>query len=249
MAVTRARGMIINDEIKDYITNLIEPLVTNDSIANLFDKFKEELILNLEKRINDQNRKIEKLESNLAIRENTINVLLNRLDSIEVVADNNEQYSRRSCLRIHGIEYEDGNIDNSMDVLEKCYEEVKVPFNKSDIDRVHRIGKTTQINGKSTKSIIVKFKSWESRKKFYQARPKIDPKSLEKPGSSPFIVSLDLTKRRYDLLKYAKGIINDNDKVAYGFADINCSLGIKTSKGKFCYFNTKCQLDDLLNEL
>ena len=79
MAVTRSRGMVINDEIKDYITNLMEPLATNDINANLFDKFKEELILNLEKRINDQNNKIEKLESNLAIRENTINILLNRL--------------------------------------------------------------------------------------------------------------------------------------------------------------------------
>ena len=48
-----------------------------------------------DKKISEQNGKIEKLESIISIHENTTDQLL-------VKCDDNEQYSRRSCLRIHG---------------------------------------------------------------------------------------------------------------------------------------------------
>ena len=46
-------------------------------------------------------------------------------------------------------------------------------------------------------------------------------------GQNKFSVSVDLTKRRYQLLKQAKGLISDNDNVSFAFADVNCSLGLK----------------------
>ena len=71
---------------------------------------------------------------------NTIDVLLSKL---EVKADDNERYSRRSCLRIHGINKYDENSsnENMEDILSNCYEKVDVPFNHNEINRVHRIGK------------------------------------------------------------------------------------------------------------
>lgn len=243
MVITRSQSMAISEEIKEYFTSLIEPLATNEGIKKLFSDFQESVILNLEKRITTQDEKIEKLEANLAIRENTINILLKRVEGVELQADDNEQYSRRSCLRIHNIHYDPKEKENTMLILEECYKKMNVPFDESEIDRVHRIGKPITSYGKLVKSIIVKFKSWEPRKRFYQARPK------GKPGEKPFFVSNDLTIRRYNLLKHAKGVTDNNESVAYTFADINCSLGLKTHSGDFHYFNNISTLEDILYQL
>ena len=57
----------------------------------------KEVISKFESKISEQNDKIYELESQVAIQEKTINNLLTK-------CDDNEQYSRCSCLRIHGIE-------------------------------------------------------------------------------------------------------------------------------------------------
>ena len=87
-------------------------------------------------------------------------------------------------------------------------------------------------------SIIVKFKSCKSRKEFVNGK--------KKPGLNFFNVSVDLTRRRYLLLKTAKGIIKDNPDISYVYADINCSLGIKFKNGSFKYFNSLNELHSLL---
>ena len=249
MAVTRSKGMTISDELKVYFSELIKPLVTNTSLTNLFEEFEKNVIVNLEKRISAQDEKIEELESDLLIKENTINLLRKRLDVVEVTADDNEQYSRRSCLRIHGIEFNEDDRENMDDILEKCCNEIEIPFNKNDIDRVHRTGRPLTTDGKTVKSIIVKFNSWNSRKRFYHARPRMNPSNKEKPGTFTFSVSPDLTKRRYELLKYARGIVNNNEKVAFVFADINCSLGIKANDNRYLYFNSKSKLDSIISSI
>ena len=67
-----------------------------------------------------------------------------------------------------------------------------------------------------------------------------------KPGSS-FNVPLDLTKRRYNLLKKVKGRIANNPSVAYDFFDINCSLVLKFNNNKYRYFNSESELNNPLN--
>ena len=96
--------------------------------------------------------------------------------------DDNEQYSRRSCLRIDGVEIkenEDG--DGIMNVLEYCYSSVNLQFDANDIDRAHRIGLpyTDKNSGKKVKSIIVKFRSWKARQRFYKGRPRYYAEYLE----------------------------------------------------------------------
>ena len=57
--------------------------------------------------------------------------------------NDNEQYSRCSCLRIHGIECsDDERNDNVLERVKECYEEMNLSFQDENIDRVHRIGKT-----------------------------------------------------------------------------------------------------------
>ena len=96
-----------------------------------------------------------------------------------------------------------------------------MPLVQEDIDRAHRIGMehTEKNSGKKVKSVIVKFKSWRVRKQFYDARTKSFKDGRKKAGYKLFSGSVDLTKRRYLLLREARELIKNNDDFA--FADIN----------------------------
>ena len=104
----------------------------------------------------------------------------------------------------------------------------------------------TVAQSRKVRSIIVKFKSWESRAAFYKARTRNFMNGRKKPGAKSFSVSLDLTKRRYALLTKAKGLVKDNPSVAYAFCDINCSLAIRFNDNTYKYFNSENKLMKLL---
>ena len=96
------------------------------------------------------------------------------------------------------------------------------------------------------RSIIVKFRSWKSKLAFYKAQTR---NHLEKkPGSSSFNVSLDLTKRRYNLLIKPKGRIINNPSVAYAFCNINCLLALKFHDNTYRCFNSESELNNVLIE-
>ena len=185
----KANMVGITKEIQNYFSQLIEPLVTNDNLNYMFEKFKTDVLEKLEKRITVQDKKIEELESRLIIQKNVI-------DKLVLQSDDNEQYSRRSCLRINGVEFEEN--EKSTDVmakLEECYYHVDLAFDSNNIERVHRISKSfiDRDTGKKTKQIIVKFKSWGPRAKFYRARPQMYKDGVTKPGPKSFSVQVDLT--------------------------------------------------------
>ena len=223
--------MEVSNELKSYLLEIIKPLATNKYIEDIVNKMKADIIQIFEDRFKEQEEKIISLEKKVTIQDNVIKRL-------QIECDNNLQYSRRSCLRIHGIEIKDNESNKDMmDILKDCYESVEVDFNPVEIDRVHRIGKVfTEKDGRKTKQVIVKYNSWDARKKCYQSRPKFVAGN-KKPR--PFIVSVDLTKRRYNLLKTAKGMIENNPNTRYVFADISCSLGVKLKDQSFKFFTTE----------
>ena len=63
----------------------------------MFQKIKEEIVTKFEEGFIEQNKRTDELDERVSYQENIINQLL-------VKCDDNEQYSRRNCLRIHGIE-------------------------------------------------------------------------------------------------------------------------------------------------
>ena len=156
MVVTRSSAKITNmsvlQEIREYFSELVKRLATNEILEDGFKKLKEENISKFEEKFDEQNRKIDELEGKIAIQANTV-------DQLIIKCGDNEQHSRRSCLRIHGIECSDDERNhNVLLTVKECYEEMNLPFQDENIDRVHRIGKTyTDKNaGKKVKSIIVK---------------------------------------------------------------------------------------------
>ena len=151
----------VTEEFICYFEKLIEPLVTNNSLEELFNKLKDEIIKKFDEKISKQNANIEKLESIITIHENIIDQLL-------IKCDDNEQYSRRSCLHIHRLEVkENEDEDGIMNGLEDCYSSVNLQFDANDIDPAHRIGLpyTDKNSGKKVKSVIAKFRSWKAHQR------------------------------------------------------------------------------------
>ena len=253
----------ISPEIKAFfeqtLNESLKPLAKKESIIELLEALEQKISRRFEERFDDQEKRFEakfqqhekritELESTLVLRQKSVDLLLEEVDR---KSDENEQYSRRSCLRIHGIECDDNNEEVVEDIVLDCFRKVNLNLDKSSIDRAHRIG-VSYLDSESkrmTRSIIVKFRSWSERMAFYKARPTGFSGGKKKPGVLPFRVSLDLTKRRYDLLKHARTLIDNNDKFLFAFADSNCFLGVKDVGNKFHFFTNKAELENIISKV
>ena len=201
----------------------------------MFGRLKEEIIERFEKKFTAQNQKIVDLEEKNALQEK-------KIENLSIECDDNEQYSRRYCLRMYGLKYEKNE--------NQCFCEIDLPYEEVEKDRVHRIGKPykNECSGLTMKSITIKFKSWRYRQDVYQNRPRRFENGKKKPGENSFSVSLDLTKRRYNLLKIAQGIVKEMDNVSFVCADVNCSLAIHFKNGSIKHFNSEYGFRSLLND-
>ena len=111
---------VVSQEIQDYFSELVKPLATNEVLNEMFKKLKEEIVSEFETKYSEQNKKIEELKSQIALKDQTLVGLMTK-------CDDNQQYSRRSCLRIHGIETK--TKESNEDIIEKvkeCYEALEI---------------------------------------------------------------------------------------------------------------------------
>ena len=209
-----------NDEA---LSSRIDKLATREDINDL-----KQLISDLNLKIESQNEEISSLKEQVTRQdaaifklEDRVGVLSASVAALSNQSDNQEQYSRRYCLRIKGISKDKNETSKTCvdKVLEVC-KKVGVEIESKDIDRAHRVGK-----GKST--MIVKFFSFTKRTSLYRARKKTDTAKIY----------LDITKRRLCLLDEAKNFINKESNVSFVFADINCNTVAKLKDGSFKFFD------------
>ena len=176
------------------------------------------------------------LEDRIQGLESKLSVYEAHMQDLEIKADDNEQYSRRSCLRITGIPLPQNERESSQECVEKVigvFEELELDIPEDGIDRAHRIGKKTRVDdGSMQQSMIVKLHSWKNRVTVYHARKKLEDKRI----------FVDLTSRRAKLLKFAQSLVKSNPNFVFAFADINCRLGVKGTDDRFRFFYTKEEL-------
>ena len=118
-----------------------------------------------------------------------------KIENLSIKCDNNEQYSRQYCLRLHSLKYEENeNQNNFVSKVSECFSEIGLPYEEAEIDREHHIDKPykNEGSGLTMKSIIMKFKSWRYRRDVYRSRPRRFENGKKKPGENSFSVSLDL---------------------------------------------------------
>ena len=79
----------------------MKPQVTNETLEQQLKSFQDGLMKKIEDKFKEQNDRIEELESRLAMKQNIV-------DHLKIKYESNERYSRRSCLRIHGLDFSSG---------------------------------------------------------------------------------------------------------------------------------------------
>ena len=228
---------------KEIIENAIAPL--RDEISLLpsqeaISKMLSEALSRMEAKISET----------IAIRDEKIKALEERVDllerkleqNIERKIDDGEQYSRRVCLRLDNIDPSPhGESENEcIQKVGKVLDEMDCGLDVSVIDRAHRVGrKFTDMQGLTRQQMIVKFKTFKDRTIMYRNRKKI---------SSGVKVRLDLTKRRFGLLKKVKDFAKLEHRIDFAFADINCAVAIKLKNGTFIFPNSLDNLKTMLSE-
>ena len=131
--------MAISEEIDIYLSDFIKPLVTNQSLEEIFSKLKEEIVSKfeekLERQINRTEMELERQANHINMLEGQIDLQKNISDQLEITCDNTEKHSRRTSIQIHGIEVpENESTGNVMAAVKSFHQKINIPFN---IDRVH----------------------------------------------------------------------------------------------------------------
>ena len=94
----------------------------------------------LEKKIKEKDEKIHQLEK-------TIENLVEKQKSLSSEIENLEQYSRRNCLVLHGVN--ESNDENTNEIIIKTFsEEIRVQVKEHDLGRRHRLGKPKRKDNK-----------------------------------------------------------------------------------------------------
>ena len=134
-----------------------------DSIQAISDRFDEYEA--------DRKKKEEKI-SNL---ENKVSFLNERVNELTTAIEKQEQYSRRNCLLLHGIQ-ENTNEDTDKLSLDMVNNNLQLDLTGENIERTHRIGKPKS-DGKP-RPIIIKFVRYNVRRKVYTRKKMFKGKKI-----------------------------------------------------------------------
>ena len=149
-------------------------------------------------------------------RDARISSLEEEVNDLKAAMDDAEQYARRNCLILSGVEEREGECTDEL-VTNICKKELDIELTVEDIDRSHRLG-TPPSSGESSdghptrssqhrrrlRNIIMKFTNYRIREKIYSSR-----KELRKSSSgTPLYINESLTKERSSLFWKIKKAIN-----------------------------------------
>ena len=184
-------------EIAAVTAQVVADLLKNTEFVNLLDSIVSSAV---ERKIDDLLTKVESLQGQMSMKDNKIGMLnkavadqSTEISSLNLALDSLEQYSRRSSIRILGVEEKQGE-DTEAVVKEIITTKLGVSLEPScDIDRLHRTGsaRTTTTTARP-RSIIVKMQSYKKRREILLNRRKLK-------GTGIPIVE-DLTVKKQSLL-------------------------------------------------
>ena len=225
MTTTRSKS----SELENIIDQKLSSLASKENIAELKSLILEqkETILSLRDQLSKQENDISKMNDKIAILSNTVDVLRKN-------QDNQEQYSRRYCLRMNGIKKnqdENESSDVCINKVVKVCQNLNLDIKNEDIDRAHRIGR-------DRKTIMIKFHSFRKRTLVYKERKK---------ASDSIKIYLDLTQERLKLLDDAKALITNESNEDFIFCPINCNTVAKLKNNNFKFFDSLDKFKEILS--
>ena len=142
--------------------------------------------------------KFKEYEEDRAMKDKIIEDLKSEVDSLstkiekpEKIRDQQEQYSRMNCLRVHGIAEEKEKITDEV-IINTLHEKLDQDITLRDLERTHQIGEPKKTRGK-TPPIIVKFVQYNDRNRVFRNKNKLKGQKIS--------ITESLTKIRIDKLR------------------------------------------------
>lgn len=172
-----------NENFKSLLQNCVEKVITKKLSKMIEEQERQESrIFDLENKVDSKEEEIKALKNEMTELKCDLGKSLDKLNDLE-------QYSRRNCVRIFGVE--ERAEENPFDLVTALAND-KLGLNVSpdDIDRTHRVGPV--VAGK-TRGIIVKFKNYQTRSAVIHNRRKLK--------GSRVVIKEDLTCQNQQLLK------------------------------------------------
>lgn len=178
--------MYLSDALKETsVMDIIREAITID-----YDRIADVVAAKMEPRISE-------LEAQLREKDEEIATLQGRVAELERQADDQEQYSRRTSIRISGVPENQGEdiIAVTKDLLSKI---------ECDpvINRVHRVGPVHE-SADSPRSILCQFLSYGAKAHVMKQR------SLLKTKAQGVFINEDLTRKRSKLLYQCRKLVKD----------------------------------------
>ena len=207
-------------------------------ITSKFNELKQDLITEIKLLIQLEVEKVVKKQKEEF--DETVIKLQERITTPEQEKDDLEQYGRRVCVRIDDVPVESEETAESIfEKVGKLLGEACPDVPVSCTDRAHRIGSEYKSyrNKKKCCSIIVRFMSFRHRTMFYRNRKRLKDVRIK----------LDLTKRRYKILKDAIDLAKEHPDLNYVYADVNCRLKVVFKDGSSNFFNDIHDLKSIIN--
>ena len=185
------------------------------------------------KQFNQLTIKVDKLEDRISVSENVCDTLVQdrdrlseEIENLKLKMDEQEQRSRNVNLLIHGVPEVVG--EKATETCLKFFLDELTIDASTSIVRSHRLGPIKMgVNTRNSKPrpLICKFNNFEMRKEIFNSK-----KSLK---GKRFVITENLTKRRYELLqaavtKLGRGNVWTNE----GHILTKCGLTIKSIKAK-----------------
>lgn len=194
--VARVRDSVM-DNLKIQITSLLSDLIKplKEDLQQTKQALKEKITEN------------EKLKSDIS--------------ELKLAVDEQEQYSRRSCLRINGVIGDEGdpaeNVESKILNLAQAHH---IDVTSNDIDVAHRLGKPRP---GYTRAVLVKFTNLKARHRVMAAK-----KTL-----GPVYINEDLTRFRQSLHYHARQLAREKkiERTWIAGGKVLCSVSSGTSGG------------------
>lgn len=185
---------------------------TKDKEVN---KLKEELH-NLASKVDELLENNNKLLSKESITENVSLLISERIDTLETELYAQQQYSRRECLEIVGIDNSIQTEDLEENVIE-LFDEIGVDINSSDIQACHRLKKRDTViikfsNRKDVHKILLNKKKLKTKGKRVFINESLCPKYRKFLGKANRLVKNNLAKNTFTRNGIVKIKLN-NDEV------------------------------------
>ncbi|XP_063966130.1 uncharacterized protein LOC135156776 [Lytechinus pictus] len=176
--------------------SIVDALCAEETRKRLVDAIVDVIVDNVTQSVYDAVKlDLEHQKSEITSLSKKVDELRKEITSLKSSCEIQEQYSRRSCLRFHGIpEKEDENTDEV--IRQVVNEKLDINLTSTDIDRSHRLtSRSGMSEGAKPRVIIMKFARYNIRKMIYSNRAKLK-------GTKIFIHE-DLTRHRQSLVNAA----------------------------------------------